>query len=102
MGEMGHNGCWDCVRSRHGKATSKFHRPTIGLHVEYREFNFSKDMKINIWYSNQIGIMLTWGVQYEGRKYVSLDIPFLIIQVLSAIPKKLNEGIRESDHRERT
>jgi hypothetical protein len=31
--------------------------------------------------SNQIGLMITWGTStIPNRRYVSLDIPFLIIQ----------------------
>ena len=38
-------------------------------------------MKISCYYSNQIGFIITWGTNYEKRKYISFDIPFLIIQV---------------------
>jgi hypothetical protein len=32
--------------------------------------------------SNQIGLMITWGTStIPNRKYISLDIPFLIIQI---------------------
>ncbi len=45
-------------------------------------------MKVQAWYYNQIGLMITWGVNYENRKYVSLDIPFFIIQILGSKPKR--------------
>jgi hypothetical protein len=50
-------------------------------------------MKIHVWYNNQFGLMVTWGTQFEGRKYISFDLPFLIIQVLGKRPKKLNGRI---------
>ena len=32
--------------------------------------------------SNQIGLMITWGSStVPNRRYISLDIPFLIIQI---------------------
>jgi len=52
-------------------------------------------MKVNIWYSNQIGLMVTWGTQFEGRKYISFDLPFIFIQVLGYRPKKINEQQRK-------
>jgi hypothetical protein len=47
-------------------------------------------MKIQVWYNSQFGLLISWGIQFEGRRYVSIDLPFLIIQILSR-PKKLNE-----------
>jgi hypothetical protein len=35
-----------------------------------------------MWYSNQIGFMISWGVAtIPNRRYVSIDLPFLIIQI---------------------
>jgi hypothetical protein len=35
-----------------------------------------------IWYVNQIGFMISWGVAIiPRRRYVSIDLPFLIIQI---------------------
>ena len=32
--------------------------------------------------SNQVGVMITWGTAtIPNRRYVSFDIPFLIIQI---------------------
>jgi len=57
-------------------------------------------MKIHIWYNGQFGLMISWGTQFEGRKYISLDLPFLIIQILGKRPKKLNGRIFSSDNKE--
>ena len=37
-------------------------------------------MKVYFYMSRQIGIMIDFGVTYDRRKYVCLDIPFLTIQ----------------------
>ena len=35
-----------------------------------------------IWYSNQIGLMISWGVAtIPKRRYICFDIPFLTIQI---------------------
>ena len=35
-----------------------------------------------IWYSNQIGFMIGWGVAtIPKRRYVSIELPFLIVQI---------------------
>jgi len=44
-------------------------------------------MKINFYPSWQIGLMIDWDVNYEKRKYICLDIPFLTIQILWFKPK---------------
>jgi hypothetical protein len=36
---------------------------------------------IKIYYSNQIGLMLNWGKNYENIPYICIDIPFCIIQI---------------------
>ena len=42
-----------------------------------KEYNWGRIMT-----SNQIGLMITWGTAtIPNRRYVSLDLPFLIIQV---------------------
>jgi len=46
------------------------------------------NMKIHFWFSWQIGLMLTVGKQYEKRKYLTIEIPFLIIQILWFKPPK--------------
>ena len=34
-----------------------------------------------IWYSNQIGLMITWGVAtIPNRRYITIDLPFLCLQ----------------------
>ena len=38
-------------------------------------------MKVYFWFNWQIGFMLTFGVRYDKRPYVCIDIPFLIIQI---------------------
>ena len=39
-----------------------------------------RDM-IKIFYSNAIGFMLGWGINYEKRPYITIDIPFCFIQI---------------------
>jgi hypothetical protein len=42
-----------------------------------------------IMYSNQIGLMFSWGESViPKRKYISIEIPFLIIQIFITKPKK--------------
>ena len=36
---------------------------------------------MEIYYNNSIGVMVGWGVNYEGRPYITLDIPFCMIQI---------------------
>ncbi len=43
---------------------------------------------INIYYCNQIGFMITWGTNYERRKYICIDIPFCTIQVFLTSKEK--------------
>jgi hypothetical protein len=57
-------------------------------------------MKTFIFFSKQIGVMFSWGTQFEGRRYICIEIPFICIQLLSAIPKKLNgETVSEAEAR---
>lgn len=39
------------------------------------------DMEVNFYTSWQIGLMVDFGITYERRKYISLEIPFLTIQL---------------------
>jgi hypothetical protein len=39
-----------------------------------------RDM-IKIFYSNAIGFMIGWGINYEKRPYITIDIPFCFIQI---------------------
>jgi len=36
---------------------------------------------IKIFYSNAIGFMIGWGINYEKRPYITIDIPFCFIQI---------------------
>lgn len=54
-------------------------------------------MKIHIWYSNQFGLMITWGMHFERRKYITIDLPFITVQVLGKRSEKLNGRIFSSD-----
>ena len=47
-------------------------------------------MKINIYKSWQIGLMIDFGTTYDKIKYVCLEIPFLTIQ-FSIEPKNQNK-----------
>ena len=38
-------------------------------------------MKVDFWFSWQIGLMLSVGKTYFKRKYLTVEIPFLIIQL---------------------
>ena len=49
-------------------------------------------MKLRFWFEWQVGIMITFGVNYEKRKYITFDLPFVNIQILWFIPKKLNKA----------
>ena len=46
-------------------------------------------MRITFFTAWQIGLLVTFGVNYEQRKYVTIEIPFLVIQVLFKRPKNL-------------
>jgi hypothetical protein len=45
-------------------------------------------MKIQIYTSSQIGLMFSWGINYEKRKYITFEFPFLIVQILWFKPQK--------------
>jgi len=45
-------------------------------------------MNIYFYFSWQIGLMLSVGKQYEHRLYLTIEIPFCIIQILWFKPKK--------------
>ncbi len=36
---------------------------------------------IKIYYANSIGFMLSWGINFEKRPYITIDIPFCFIQI---------------------
>ena len=36
---------------------------------------------IKVYYSNAIGFMISWGINYQKRPYFTIDIPFCFIQV---------------------
>ena len=36
---------------------------------------------IDIWIEWQIGFMITWGLTFESRAYITIDLPFLTIQI---------------------
>lgn len=38
-------------------------------------------MKIDFYYNSQIGLMISWGTNFQQRKYITIEIPFLIIQI---------------------
>ena len=44
-------------------------------------------MEINFYSGWYIGLMIDFGTTYERRKYVSLEIPFLTIQICWFKPK---------------
>ena len=44
-------------------------------------FESIKQKRVEIYTCPQIGFMITWGVTFEGRKYFSIDLPFVWIQI---------------------
>lgn len=36
---------------------------------------------IKIFYAQQVGFMITWGRNFERIPYISLDLPFCVIQI---------------------
>jgi hypothetical protein len=44
-------------------------------------------MKIDFWFSWQIGIMFTCSKNYEKRKYITIELPFLTAQLFWFKPK---------------
>lgn len=36
---------------------------------------------IKMWHTSGIGFYVSWGTNYERRRYISIDIPFYIIQI---------------------
>ena len=38
-------------------------------------------IKIERYYSSQIGLMVSWGVNYERKPYIAIEIPFVTIQI---------------------
>ncbi len=37
--------------------------------------------RFEIWYSPQIGFMISWGKDFRKRPYVALELPFFTIQI---------------------
>ena len=44
-------------------------------------FDNIKQIWVMVHYCPQIGLMVTWGKNYEGRLYFSIDLPFVWIQI---------------------
>ncbi len=38
-------------------------------------------MKIEYWFNWQIGLLLEFGCNYENRRYLCVELPFLSIQI---------------------
>lgn len=38
-------------------------------------------MKVTVYFNWQIGLMVCLGKTYENRMYISVDIPFFVIQI---------------------
>ena len=36
---------------------------------------------MKIWFSWQIGLMITFGVNFQKRAYITIEIPFVMIQI---------------------
>jgi hypothetical protein len=53
-------------------------------------------MKILVFTNWQFGLMLSFGTNYERRKYLTLELPFLVIQILFKPPKISNGETIES------
>jgi hypothetical protein len=53
-------------------------------------------MKILVFTNWQFGIMLSFGTNYEKRKYLTIELPFLVIQILFKPPKNSKGEIIEN------
>jgi hypothetical protein len=47
-------------------------------------------MKIIVFTSWQFGLMLSFGKNYEKRRYITIELPFFVIQILFKRPKTSN------------
>lgn len=54
-------------------------------------------MKAYFYFSWQIGLMISFGTNYERRFYVCLEFPFFYIQLLWLIPEKRGEKRKEKE-----
>ena len=45
-------------------------------------------MKVNFFFGWQIGLMIDVGINYEKRKYICFEFPFVTIQILGFKPNK--------------
>lgn len=53
----------------------------IRIKVSVQAFIINVAHYVKFWYSNQFGFMIVWGKNYEDRPYISLEVPFLMIQI---------------------
>jgi hypothetical protein len=53
-------------------------------------------MKVIVFTNWQFGLMLSFGENYEKRKYLTIEILFLVIQILFKTPKIKNGESLES------
>jgi hypothetical protein len=49
-------------------------------------------MKISVFTNWQFGIMISFGKNYEKRKYLTIELPFLVIQILFKAPEMKNKA----------
>lgn len=55
----------------------------LKVDIEFMLLNMRHNIRhnIKIWYNGQVGFMISWGKNWEDRPYISIDIPFLAIQI---------------------